>query len=173
MKEFESFYIGELRLFTSEQTPHGWIPCDGRTLPICEFSALFSLIGTTFGGDGVTDFALPDLRDRVPVHHSDTAPIGSVSGNSSLSLSIEQMPEHTHRANACSRGNVSYPDDQIWSTPGGDLLMYAGSASADTQLAESAIEQTGKSEPIDCRGPRIALAWAICAIGIYPIRGDY
>ena len=89
-------YIGEIRMFGGDYAPRDWALCDGHLLKISEHEALFSLLGARYGGDGTTTFAVPDLRGRVPVHHSDDDPIGRRGGKETVTLQPDEFPEHSH-----------------------------------------------------------------------------
>src|ERR671913_1343199 len=96
-------YIGEIRIFAGTFPPKGWLMCEGQLLPISENDALFTLIGTTYGGDGQSTFALPDLRGRVPVHKGSAFPLGDKAGVESVTLTTQQIPVHSH-AQLCHSG---------------------------------------------------------------------
>lgn len=102
-------FLGEIRLFGFTFAPQGWAFCDGQLLPIVQNQALFSLLGTTYGGNGSTTFALPDLRGRVAIHRSDSFPIGLSGGEVTHTLTVAEMPTHTHQA----LGSLSAPEIKI------------------------------------------------------------
>lgn len=106
-------FIGEIRMFGGTFAPVGWALCNGQTLPISQNPALFNLIGTTYGGDGQTTFNLPDLRGRGPIHQGNLQgspfPIGQISGVESVTLTTNQIPQHSHQAKAAAGGNVVSP----------------------------------------------------------------
>ena len=101
---YSEYFMGEVRLFAANFAPRGWLPCDGRQLQIAQNQALFALIGTTYGGNGISTFALPDLRGRVPVGTSDELPLGSWVGNAATTLSTNQIPAHTHSIGSAATG---------------------------------------------------------------------
>lgn len=103
---FSEYFMGEVRLFAANFAPRGWLPCDGRQLAIAQNQALFSLLGTTYGGNGVSTFALPDLRGRVPVGTSDEFILGSVVGSASTTLLTSQIPAHTHSIGSAATGSA-------------------------------------------------------------------
>ena len=114
-------YLGEIRMFAGNYAPEGWAMCNGQLLMINQNEALFSLIGTTYGGDGQTTFALPDLQGRVPVHTGrnnvtgTVYPLGQKGGTETVTLVADQLPRHTHAVNAQSQaGTSSTPDNNYW-----------------------------------------------------------
>src|SRR5215211_8493433 len=103
-------YVGEIRMFAGNFAPAGWMLCEGQILPISENDALFTLIGTTYGGDGQTTFALPDLRGRLPLHQGNNHTIGESAGTETVTLTVSQLPQHNHPALAQSEnGNQGSP----------------------------------------------------------------
>ena len=115
-------YVGEIRLFAGNFAPSGWAMCQGQLMPIANNEALFSLIGTTYGGNGQTTFALPDLRSRIPVHQGaspgGTYVMGQQGGEEQVTLALSQIPQHNHAANALSAaGNQQGPGGGFWAYP--------------------------------------------------------
>src|ERR1700746_3701911 len=112
-------YVGEIRIFAGNFAPAGWMCCEGQLLPISEFETLFNLIGTTYGGDGQTTFALPDLRGRLPIHQGGGLVIGQAQGVEQVTLTVNQIPAHNHvplcNTNA---GSLSNPTNAIWAAAG-------------------------------------------------------
>lgn len=171
-------FIGEIKIFAGNFAPQGWAFCDGSTLAISSYTALFSLLGTTYGGDGVTNFKLPDLRGRVPVHMG-SGPglsnyvIGQSGGTETVSLTASQLPSHTHTANCASTNNVGNqvsPVGNYWSTdPGGNTGAY-NSAANGSQLAQGAIGPAGGGQPHDNLQPFMAVNYIIALNGVYPSR---
>ena len=102
-------YVGELRLFAGNFAPAGWMFCDGQLLPISENEALFQLIGTTYGGDGQSTFALPDLRGRIPIHQGNGFIVGESGGTEQVTLTASQLPTHTHSLRASSAAASARP----------------------------------------------------------------
>jgi microcystin-dependent protein len=113
-------YIGEIRMFAGNFAPQGWAFCNGQLLSIAENDVLFSLIGTTYGGDGQTTFALPDLRGRIPVHQGRSTfgtifPLGSTGGTETVTLTQAQIPSHSHPLYIQSgQGNLTMPENAFW-----------------------------------------------------------
>ncbi len=162
-------YIGEIRMFGGNFAPYGWMFCAGQLLPISEYDTLFSLIGTTYGGDGQSTFALPDLRGRLPLHFGSGYVLGETMGTEDVTLTTAQMPAHTHTfgANDANGGATS---------PAGAVLARNASADAystDTSvglsaLSPTAIGQAGGNQPHDNMGPYLCVTFIISLYGIYP-----
>lgn len=171
-------YIGEIRMFGfgTRGAPNGWQGCDGSLLPISEYDALFALIGTTYGGDGQTTFAVPDLRGRLPIHQG-TGPglstyiIGQRAGTETVTVLPTQMPAHIHTAVATSGAASSL-------TPGNTLLpgsvsgdsFYASDVAGATQVAMSAQSTSlaGGSQPHENCMPTLTVQYCIATQGIFP-----
>jgi microcystin-dependent protein len=162
--------LGEIRLFAGTFAPQGWAACDGQLLPIAEYTALFSLIGTTYGGDGETTFALPDLRGRVPVHIGGSLTLGQSGGSETVMLTTANLPSHTHVAHAAAAGTTINPAGQYWAAdPGENVAPYA-SAPDGHAMASAAIGQQGGGQPHNNVQPFVALTFIISLFGIYPSR---
>lgn len=166
------FYMGQIILFAGNFAPQGWAFCDGSLLSIAQNSALFSLLGTTYGGDGQTTFALPDLRGRVAVGAGNgpglsSYPLGMVGGEEQVTLTTNQMPLHSHAVNASGGEGAS-------SSPQGNLPAATEGASYDanagTQMGQNMIAPVGGNQPHDNRQPMLALNYLICVQGLYPSR---
>lgn len=165
-------FIGQIMMFGGNFAPRGWALCDGQLLPINQYSSLFSILGTTYGGDGVTTFGLPDLRSRTPVHMG-TGPglthrtLGQKFGEETVTLTQAQMPAHSHNV-TCSttRGTSGDPANNVL---GGDPdLPYEPSG---TQIMSTAmIHQTGGNSPHDNNQPSLTVNFVIALQGIYPSR---
>jgi microcystin-dependent protein len=163
-------YIGELRLF-SGPVPDGWAPCDGTLLGIASNQALFALIGTSYGGDGRTTFALPDLRGRVAIGYGTAAPlsaypIGTNGGAAAVVLSRDQMPAHGHQAFcATGPGGADSPGGGVWAVN----MAEAAYAQVPTgTMAELALTPAGNNQPHENMQPTLATNWAICLQGVFP-----
>jgi microcystin-dependent protein len=166
--------IGEIQIFCGNFAPDGWLFCEGQTLPIDEvYGGLHFVIGTTYGGDGKTNFKLPDLRGRAPVGVGNNN-IGTSFGESEVKLTVEQMPRHTHAVTtkikvAATFARQNDPTDGYWAGPGDN--EYAIFPEEGSYLAENAIKVTlannisaSESMPINNRQPLIAFNFIICAI---------
>ena len=164
-------YISEIRMFSYNFAPKGWALCNGQLLPIMQHQALFSLLGTTYGGDGITTFALPDLRERVPIHQSNTHPQGDAGGSDSVQLDITHMPTHTHGIKAYSgKGNVSDPAGAALARPATNGPAFYSDKLSSTIMDEQSISTVGSSAPIDNRPPYTVVNFSISLQGIYPSR---
>ena len=165
-------FIGEIMMFAGWFPPRGWADCNGQILPIAQYTALFSLLGTTFGGNGQTTFALPDLRGRVPMHLGQgpglsSRTIGEMGGAEAVTLLETQLPAHTHVARAdTGNGTLSSPVGALPARdPAGSPAYGAGSAGA---LSAAAIAPTGGSQPHSNVQPYTVIRYCICLEGIYP-----
>lgn len=173
-------FLGEIRLFSFPRIPVGWAACDGSLLPISNYDALYALLGTTFGGDGVNTFAVPDLRGRVPMHQgtgNGLSPrvIGQLDGTEGVTLIANQLASHTHTANVTkNNGSANAPGPSL--LPGALTTtdtMYATDltgAYTFTQAA-SAISVQGGSQPHDNTMPTLTVSYCIATAGIYPSQG--
>lgn len=164
-------FLGEIKLFAGNYAPQGWAYCDGSSLSIASNDALYSLIGTTYGGDGVNNFNLPDLRGRVPVHKGPTYQLGLMDGRESVVLTPDQMPPHTHALNATTTvgqesGNPS-PAGNVLAAGIDGLQMYRTSPPSQALNAGS-VTPVGGGQPHENRQPFIAMNYIIALEGIYP-----
>ena len=160
-------FISQIKIFAFPFAPRGWAPCDGRLLPINQYQALFSLIGTYYGGDGRTNFALPDLRGRSPIGAGQQYALGARGGEEKHALTSAELPAHTHSAGAASApGTVTSPADQSWAS--GASPRYAGAT--DTTLASQAIQPAGGSVPHDNEPPYLVLNFCMALQGDFPPR---
>lgn len=160
-------YVGEIRMFSGTFAPDTWLPCDGRTVPITDYEVLFTLLGTTYGGDGVTTFAVPDLRGRVPMHSSPAHPRGQLGGTETVALNGPQLAAHTHTARVRSgNGTSSSPAGHYWAG-NSDFQTYA-QAAPSVQFAPSAIGGVGGSQPHENMMPFATLTFIIATQGVYP-----
>lgn len=174
-------YIGEIRMFAfgTRGAPNNWQACDGSLLPISQYDALFALIGTTYGGDGQTTFAVPDLRGRLPIHQGtgpglSTYVIGQRAGTETVTLLSTQMPAHTHTAVATTGAATSL-------TPGNTLLpgaisgdsFYVSDITGATQVAMSAQSTSiaGGSQPHENCMPTLTVQFCIATAGVFPSQG--
>ena len=165
-------YIGEIRLFAGNYAPNGWALCQGQLMAISENETLFTLIGTTYGGDGQITFALPDLRGRVPVHQG-TGPglsqrsIGQVGGSETVTLTAPQMPAHTHAQMASKLAAVASAG------PAGNMLaattvnLYGGGPPT-MPMAAAAVTPSGGGQAHDNMAPFVAMNHIISLFGVFP-----
>ena len=163
-------------MFGGNFAPRGWAFCDGQILPINQNQALFSILGTTYGGDGRTTFGLPDLRGRVPIHQG-TGPglsqkrIGQRSGTETNILSVENLPSHSHTINAVLEdGNQSSPTGNL---PAGTKLLdqeYSDAAAANTTMNATMVNSTGNNQEVNNMQPYLTVTYIIALQGVFPSR---
>jgi microcystin-dependent protein len=158
-------FLAELRLMSFNFPPKGWALCNGQLLPINQNQALFSLLGTMYGGDGRVNFALPDLRGRTAVHRSNAHPLSERTGEEAHALSSAEMPEHRHQLRASS-ADANQP------APTGALLAAANNAYAPANalvsLEPTSVTSVGGSQLHENRPPYLVLSWCIALQGIFP-----
>src|ERR1700738_3255719 len=143
-------YIGEIRMFGGNFAPAGWAFCDGQLIPISENDALFNLIGTTYGGDGQTTFALPNLQSRVPVHVGPSFALGQSGGVETVTLTTNQIPSHTHQASCFAvGGNSASPSACRWAASSDTAINPYAPPPSDSTLSAQAIAIDGGSQPHD------------------------
>ncbi|WP_110240275.1 phage tail protein [Nocardioides gilvus] len=164
-------FVGEIRLFAGNFVPVWWMPCDGRTLYISEYEILFTLIGTTYGGDGIATFKSPDLRGRVPIHQGRSSEgiaqaIGQTGGQESVTLNRQQIPAHTHSVPASPVGATSRTavGNARALLPDGEKAYSAGPASSE--MAQTSV--AGATEPHENRQPFLAITYIIAVEGVFP-----
>ena len=158
-------FLSEIRLMSFNFAPKGWAMCNGQLLPINQNQALFALLGTTFGGDGRVNFALPDLRGRAPMHVGSGHNLGERAGEENHTLTQAEMPQHTHGVNAAKQ-------DANTNLPAGSLPAIAANAyappSALTTLAAGTVGNVGGSQPHTNQQPYLTLNFCIALQGIFP-----
>lgn len=165
-------FIGAIILFAGNFAPRGWAFCDGQLLSIAQNTALFSILGTTYGGDGRNTFALPDLRGRVPVHAGQgpglpNITLGEEAGVPTVTLLITEIPAHNHLVAAFgSGGNSGAPNNGVPAKASEDIY----NSTADTTMAVNMIQPAGGSQPHDNMQPYLGLNFIICLEGIFPSR---
>jgi microcystin-dependent protein len=165
-------YLGEVRLFGFNFCPSGWLAANGQTLPIAQYAALFSLLGTNYGGNGTVNFGLPDLRGRAPVAPTPQEQIGGAYGAASVTLTVAQLPGHTHALRGTSQPpTTNNPAGSLLPTfPAAQHTFAAGTSPADTSLSQAAIGITGTGQPVPTQSPVLAMNWCVAWQGIYPSR---
>ena len=161
-------YVGEIRMFAGNFAPSGWMFCEGQLLPIAENETLFQLIGTTYGGDGQETFSLPDLRGRVPIHQGNGFTLAETGGVEETTLSINNIPLHTHLPQANS-GNAtsSDPTNNFWAAQT-SMLQYSAQGSANTNLAVDTVAAKGGNQPHTNFQPYLCVDFIISLFGIFP-----
>lgn len=170
-------YLGEIALFAGNYAPQGWAFCDGRLLPISENSDLFALIGTTYGGDGESTFALPDLQGRVPMH-AGTGPggltprvLGENLGTETVTLTTSQLPAHTHAVPASTQpGTTASPVGAVPALAGSGSAQYTPDAGSLATQPTQLLAAVGGSEAHNNMQPYLAVHYIISLFGIFPSR---
>jgi microcystin-dependent protein len=172
-------YVGEIRMFAGNFAPAGWAFCNGSLLPISDYETLFNLIGTTYGGDGQSTFALPNLQSRIPVHQGPGFVIGQAAGVESVPLSTSQLPSHSHAvltttgspatAKSTPGGNF-IADEVLAGAPTPQPFAYAAFVNDANQrtLAPGSIQNAGGSLPHDNMVPFVCVNFILSLFGIFP-----
>jgi microcystin-dependent protein len=161
-------FLSEIRIMSFNFPPKGWALCNGQILPINQNQALFSLLGTTYGGDGRVNFALPDLRGRAPISFNNGFTLGQKSGEEAHTLSISELPAHTHIAQASSTNTGAT------NLPAGDVLCNSapnnlyGPAQNLGAMVAGTVTNTGGSQPHQNMQPFLVLSFCIALQGIFP-----
>ena len=159
-------FIGEIRMFAGNFPPNGWAFCNGALLAIDQNDALFNLIGTTYGGDGQTTFALPDLQSRVPVHVGPGFALGQQAGVETVTLTTSQIPAHSHVPAALDApGANPSPAGMVWAQS--SLNAYSSTAPS-VNMDPGALGQAGGSQPHDNMIPFLAINFILSLFGIFP-----
>ncbi len=160
-------FIGEIRIFSFTFAPLGWAMCNGQLLPINQNQALFAILGTTYGGDGIANFALPNLQGRVPVYTGNGITLGQRSGEQTHTLSVSELPGHTHTpVGSSSSASSSNPTGNVWasSSSGG----YT--PTANTTMNPASILTAGSGQAHDNMSPYLVLNFCIALQGVFPPR---
>ena len=160
-------YVGEIRMFAGNFAPAGWMFCEGQLLPISENETLFQLLGTTYGGDGESTFALPDLRGRIPIHQGNGFILAETGGAEEITLTVQQIPAHSHPLIASeAAGEQSSPAGLVLAkTTGTDI--YVGDTPTPAMSAQ-AIGSVGGSQPHTNFQPYLCVDFIISLFGIFP-----
>jgi microcystin-dependent protein len=160
-------YVGEIRMFAGNFPPAGWMFCEGQLLPISENETLFNLIGTTYGGDGQSTFALPDLRGRLPIHFGNGFILAQTGGAEEITLTTNQIPAHTHSFLASgSTATGSNPQNSV-NDQNTTIQMYTAGSASDN-FNPGAIGSTGGSQPHTNFQPYLCVDFIISLFGIFP-----
>ena len=161
-------YVGEIRMFAGNFAPAGWMFCDGSLLPISENETLFQLIGTTYGGDGQSTFALPDLRGRLPIHMGNGFILAETGGAESITLTANQLPAHSHAfMGTTSNAGATNPAGVVVAAPS-TIDLYRPTTAPNTNMAANALAAQGGSQPHDNMQPFLCVSFIISLFGIFP-----
>lgn len=173
-------FVAEIQIFAGNFEPAGWKFCNGQLLPLSQNTALFSLLGTTYGGDGQADFALPDLRGCLPIHWGQgpgltNRDLGEVGGQESVALLANEVPSHNHPVvvNATSdTATQNSPVGEVWAVPSAGSAVYAPAAAPGSETPMGAAQTTAMSaaSPHNNMQPYLALNFIIATQGIFPQR---
>jgi len=159
-------FIGEVKIISWNYAPKGWAFCNGQLLPINQNQALFSIVGTMYGGNGQTNFALPNLQGRAPIHMGNGFTEGEAAGQTAHTLTISEMPSHNHLVSASS----ATPDQGVATGNQWGSLANGYATTITTTLAPSAITNNGGSQPHNNMQPYLVLNFIIALQGIFPSR---
>jgi microcystin-dependent protein len=161
-------FLAEIKIVSFNFPPKGWAFCNGQFLPINQNQALFSILGTTYGGNGQTTFALPNLQGRSPIHTGNGFTLGQSGGETSHTLIVSELPAHTHTVRASSaNANAGFTAGNTWAPAGGSNIF---GSSGDTALHPSVLSSVGGSQPHANVQPVLALNFVIALVGIFPSR---
>ena len=161
-------YVGEIRMFAGSFAPAGWMFCQGQLLPISENETLFQLIGTTYGGDGQSTFALPDLQGRIPIHQGNGFILAETGGVESVTLSVQQIASHTHPMLATETiADSAQPQDNLIGKST-TVDIFIGGGNPATPMAPQAVGPVGGSQPHTNFQPYLCISFIISLFGIYP-----
>nr|PZN27469.1 MAG: phage tail protein [Pseudomonadota bacterium] len=156
-------YLGEIRMFAGTFAPVGWAFCEGQVLSIAEYSELFSVLGNAYGGDGVTTFALPDMRGRIPIHQSPTHMLGEMAGVERVTLTHSDLPTHKHQAYASLNEGSGGGSGNVL----GKATIYTSKGNSVT-MSTLALASVGGSQPHENMQPSLCVSFIICVRGLFP-----
>ena len=160
-------YVGEIRMFAGNFNPAGWMFCEGQLVPISENETLFQLIGTTYGGDGQSTFALPDLRGRLPLHHGNDFVLAETGGAEEITLTVNQIPAHTHALLASEAvGSAASPQGSVLAASGSSNVYRPGPAVVS--MSNKTVSPVGGSQPHTNLQPYLCINFIIALFGIFP-----
>ena len=160
-------YVGEIRMFAGNFAPAGWMFCEGQLLPISENETLFQLIGTTYGGDGESTFALPDLRGRIPLHQGNSLILAETGGVEEVTLTVSQIPAHSHALLASGDlGNSGNVANNLTSNSQGAICYLEDTSTVNFNVAD--IGSVGGSQPHTNFQPYLCVDFIISLFGIFP-----
>jgi microcystin-dependent protein len=162
-------YVGEIRMFAGNFAPAGWMLCDGQLLPISENETLFNLIGTTYGGDGESTFALPDLRGRVPIHQGSGFVLAETGGVETVTLTVSQIPAHRHPLlGSAGNATTTSPAGNVPGTIPEVTVFGYGTDNPPVTLAPQSIGSVGGSQPHSNLQPYLCVNFIVSLFGIFP-----
>lgn len=160
-------YVGEIRIFAGNFAPAGWMFCEGQLLPISENETLFNLIGTTYGGDGQSTFALPDLRGRIPLHQGSGFILAETGGAEEITLTVQQIPVHSHPLlGSTGNGDQANPSGNVLASS--TLLKLYAVETANATMGATSIGPAGGSQPHTNFQPYLCVDFIISLFGIFP-----
>src|SRR5215510_9876475 len=161
-------YVGEIRMFAGNFAPAGWMFCDGSLLPISENETLFALIGTTYGGDGQSTFALPDLRGRIPMHFGGGFTLAETGGVETVTLTVSQIPAHSHPLLGTSNfASAATPQNNVAAASSVVNVNAYGSDQPTTSVSSASIGPVGGSQPHENFQPYLCIDFIISLFGIF------
>ena len=160
-------FVGEIRMFAGNFAPNGWSFCNGQLLPINQFEALFTLVGTSYGGDGQNTFGLPNLQGRFPLHQGNSFMLGQVGGSETVTLTSAQMPAHNHIPQGSATGTVKTTGGNVWAgTP--TLGQFVEGTAANETMSPGALQTVGGGLSHDNIIPYLAINFIISLFGVFP-----
>ena len=172
--------MAQIMLFAGNFAPRNWMLCEGQLLPIAQYDALFAIIGTIYGGDGQTTFALPDLRGRTPISPGQgpglsNYVIGQMGGSNSVTLNTAQLAVHTHAATmtvpvSSGNGALNTPNNNVPASSNTNIYAPANTASGSLGGVSATVTPTGSNQPVEIQQPYLAMNYVICVEGIFPSR---
>ena len=166
-------FLSEIRIMSFGFAPKGWAQCNGQLMPINQNQALFSLLGTTYGGNGQTTFALPNLQGNVPVHMGNGFTLGQTGGEQNHTLLISELPTHTHPAQATTATattNIPTSSPSVVLAQSTGSFLYSGAATNLVGMAPNALSSVGGSQPHPNMQPYLTLNFCVALVGIFPSR---
>lgn len=164
--------LGQVSLFATNWCPVGWLQANGATLSISQYSTLYALYGNTYGGDGVTNFQLPNLGGRAPVSWTGALQIGTAAGATTTNLTVQQMPAHTHQAFGSSAATATNSPlgGSLGTFPAGQPIYADNTATPDILMHEGVVGVSGGNQPISIQSPVLSMNWCVATSGIFPQR---
>jgi microcystin-dependent protein len=166
-------FIAEIRIFAGNFAPTGWASCDGQLLPLSQNTALFALLGTFYGGNGKSNFALPNLQGSAPMHQDDNFPIGATGGSETVMLQQSEMPAHNHGVMGSNQpANQFGPDPtMVLARSQGGTAYQSNAGASPTQMDVQTVSITGGDLPHNNMQPYLTLFFIIAMQGVFPQRG--